>query len=608
MHPNFTQQGGVPVSVFIPGKNLIATPNTGINAIHLWNMHDPDKLENLEIENSGRIAVNRNGTLLAATFWESDPKENMVISIWDLEEKRMIKALKADITRPLNHPCFSPDGKWLAAGNDQANGPIYVWNVENLEAIDKPIEINNPDNTHLRSLIFSPSGKSLIAGFSNPDRIVCYKVGNNWKKNDIEIDTLGKSILGFFELEFSADGQVMVAANEREIQIFATEPFKRMRTIRTPTEDGWINSVVILPDLNTIVSSTYKGEIKHWDLYGNNGYFRFESEPGRRRDIKFSNDSRYLASAEYDNRKVTTWDIQSSKKIKEFSSIHGEDLYKWGSPASIDFSSDGNFLAVGGSTFDADGYAQDSSPVNYTQIIEIRSGKVIHELKTSDKVCSVDFHPDGSSLAISSAIGNVIIWPFNSKDEPLNIDANFLGNPANDTSNEFNPDGATYSPDGQLLAICDRGGQIFLVDSKTGKQRYLSNPKHHVHRHPVFNPTKPQIPVGTRDRILIWDYEANQTYILKGLLDDVLSLDFSPDGKRLVSSGLDGKIVIWDVEKRTILTELLSGLGKCWGVNFSPDGKSIAVNDSDGYIHLLESEPVSETTARHRMEAMMNQN
>jgi WD40 repeat protein len=63
-----------------------------------------------------------------------------------------------------------------------------------------------------------------------------------------------------------------------------------------------------------------------------------------------------------------------------------------------------------------------------------------------------------------------------------------------------------------------------------------------------------------------------------GALNDILSLAFSPDGKLLASSALDGTIKIWDVSKGALLKTLQSGASS---LTFSPDGGFLAGSDGD---------------------------
>ena len=56
----------------------------------------------------------------------------------------------------------------------------------------------------------------------------------------------------------------------------------------------------------------------------------------------------------------------------------------------------------------------------------------------------------------------------------------------------------------------------------------------------------------------------------------VFDLSFSPDGRRLASSGADGRALLWDVETGQELASF-EGLA----LDFSPDGLTLAIGGSN---------------------------
>jgi len=57
---------------------------------------------------------------------------------------------------------------------------------------------------------------------------------------------------------------------------------------------------------------------------------------------------------------------------------------------------------------------------------------------------------------------------------------------------------------------------------------------------------------------------------------------FSPDGKRIVTSGLDYTAKIWEVETGRLLANLSGHTDTLFGANYSPDGKKIVTTCQDG--------------------------
>ena len=71
--------------------------------------------------------------------------------------------------------------------------------------------------------------------------------------------------------------------------------------------------------------------------------------------------------------------------------------------------------------------------------------------------------------------------------------------------------------------------------------------------------------------------------VLAGHRDEVLSVSWSLDGKRLASSSADETVRLWDVAARRQLGDPLSGhTGWVWSVAWSPDGQTLATAGGDG--------------------------
>jgi WD40 repeat protein len=129
--------------------------------------------------------------------------------------------------------------------------------------------------------------------------------------------------------------------------------------------------------------------------------------------------------------------------------------------------------------------------------------------------------------------------------------------------------GATFSPDGKLLAAASGEGFVRIWDTAT--------------RQPVAN--------------------------LRGFLQGASSVAFSPNGQRLVA-GSDGKeaIKLWDVDSHEELLTL-EGQGSMFHVTaFSPDGSVLGSMNAPGdskrsILHLWRAPSWAEIEAAEEVEA-----
>jgi WD40 repeat protein len=88
---------------------------------------------------------------------------------------------------------------------------------------------------------------------------------------------------------------------------------------------------------------------------------------------------------------------------------------------------------------------------------------------------------------------------------------------------------------------------------------------------------------------------------LPGHADECRCVAFPPDGKRLISAGVDGVVRAWDVESAKVAMELSGPGSPVLSLAAAPDGKLLAVGRLDGSLHLRNLEdgkPVLSTPAR----------
>jgi WD40 repeat protein len=89
---------------------------------------------------------------------------------------------------------------------------------------------------------------------------------------------------------------------------------------------------------------------------------------------------------------------------------------------------------------------------------------------------------------------------------------------------------------------------------------------------------------------------------LLGHTGNVLTVAFSPDGRRLASGDQNGKIVVWDLSNGTALATLQHHAERILTAAFSPDGHTLATGNSDGSIRLWNVEqgsPIRELVGHH---------
>jgi len=110
-----------------------------------------------------------------------------------------------------------------------------------------------------------------------------------------------------------------------------------------------------------------------------------------------------------------------------------------------------------------------------------------------------------------------------------------------------------------------------------------------------FSPDSTRLAVASSCGIWIYDaYTGNELDFLTGPMEGINSVDFSPDGKIIVSGSKDGTVKLWDT---TIGKHLKTLREHVWDVNsvcFSLDGRIIASGSAYGTLRLWNA-----TTGKH---------
>jgi len=114
----------------------------------------------------------------------------------------------------------------------------------------------------------------------------------------------------------------------------------------------------------------------------------------------------------------------------------------------------------------------------------------------------------------------------------------------------------------------------------------------------VFSPKKSiirtqfstQFPAWIRRLPMVEESWNSSLQTLESHSDRVLSVAFSPDGKRLASGSVDCIVMLWDAETGAVQSMLKGHSNWVLSVAFSPDGKQLASGSSEHTVMLWDAE------------------
>jgi WD40 repeat protein len=258
------------------------------------------------------------------------------------------------------------------------------------------------------------------------------------------------------------------------------------------------------------------------------------------------------------NRRVELWDT-STDEVRQF------PIGAW----SVATSPDGRRAACA------------LSQGKTVQYIDLADGSVIREMVQGRQVVSLEFSHDGAKLATTGEDKDACIFNVESGEEQVRM---------------HHPDklaALKWSPDGRLLAVNCADKKLRLWDTATGKvAREIEHAA--VPYALAISPDGQRVATGVGGEpigpllhlnftpcddnpIYEWDLTTGrQLHELKGHTYAVFGLDYSPDGKYLVSASFDGSVRLWDAEQGVELDQV-TGEGFATRAIFSPDGSHVLV-------------------------------
>ena len=446
---------------------------------------------------------------------------------------------------------YSPDGKLVATASRDKTARLWE------AGTGKLLFTLKGHNAGLGTAAFSPDGK-ILATIAGRDSIKLWDTASGK-----ELHTVAEGVTKTLGALFSPAGEVIVTAGvSNSVSIWSVDTGEVQRALTG--DEHPLSKVAFSPDGELIALASGSGWVRVLEFSSGRQLHAFKAHR-QLTNLQFSPDGRRLLSNGGQLDPVSKlWSVESGR----------EELTLVGHRNTITdaaFRPDGNRVA----TTSADGTVK---------LWDAATGNEIQSLVGHvSRVDSVAWRPDGQSLATSSNDGTVRVW-----DPETGLAILTLRGQNSGLSR------VKFSPDGLHLASqsLDDSARIWEL-----------SPAHELAS--IAGPAGPNDIALSPDesRVAVIWADSNTTFAevadaktgqrllrLVGHASQLWHLNFSPDGRRIVTDSLDHTAKIWDATTGELLRTLAGHTDDLNGVAFSPDGSVVATVSSDKSARIWDAE------------------
>lgn len=506
--------------------------------------------------------------------------EDTIIRIWDMETGALIKSL-TEHNEPVYALAFSHDGEFLASGGDDRLIIIRRWETgEDLQTIPGHKE-------RITSVVFDKEDRYLLSASWD----FTAQLWNLEKSEESRIYIGHRRRI--YSLEFSPRGDLFATgAQDGSVRIWSTKHTKEESVIKE--HRGAVNSVDFSHDGRYLVTSSDDGTSLVWDIKEEEVLFRCDFNEERVLSAEFTSDSKrvlavtegrfllfdpetgeqdqvvavpalpvktagsdpgnqYIFSASGEGR-LELWDYKTGENLSPFyGHLKGITAVTW--------SHNGKLFASAGES---------------VKIWEGKSGKLLSTLDTRGmEVKSLVFSDDRKVLVTLSREGQITYW--------------------NWTDGERKEFSSTISSWSGVSALNNwnlvhyRDSVLEFRDLRKGSIVRRGDVEQGPYNALVFNEKGNRLLCSGEKGLFLWDSDTEKEEYITGPRKHFA---LSPSGQKVAAIAQEGVLELYNGNSLGGIMKLPDESGKVHTVNFRGE-EEIFVSTDKGFIHIVDAESMN---------------
>ena len=562
---------GQTVLLGIADGSIILWDHTSGDVLQILKGHD-GKVNEVALSPSGLTALSGGG--------------DAQVIYWDLQTGRVIHRLGSESrghSGTVRTVDISPDGRFAVSGGFQGDsylnpGELILWDLESGR------EIRRFDG-QLYGVVkarFSLGGDAILASSGDVEIMIATGGGQGlvltdmllWDVESGEIkETFDNLDHDVYDLSISPDGALALAGSyyDNIASLWDLETGERVRTLEEHQEA--VRSVAFSPNRRQAATVSDDNSLMLWSLETGEPLFKLNASESDLLDLEITPDGHQAISLSRDGG-ILIWDLVDAAEVKRFGQ-HGDMIW------DVAFSLDGSkVLSSSGSPSPA-AKVMDAS----LRLWDFESGEQLHFMPLPvDVIMQVAVTPDGRQALSASTDGVVRLWDLESGGEILTLE----GHDTVVSSLALSPDGKkalTGSVDGTLLYWNLESGKVI----------------HHMYSHPDANWALAISPDGRTALsdasdlgVILWDLETGEEILRLEREEEVgdtgtSGLAYLPDGRTAVVES-DGALIHYDLETGQEIRHIGRHDALRTRVEISPDGKLMLTSGMNGVLKLWDLE------------------